>query len=251
MRAARCAPGVELPGSKSITNRVLVLAALADGPSRICAPLRARDTLLMAAALRALGVGDQSTTGRTGWSHPAHCTAAPSTAGWRAPSCASCRRSPRSPTATSSSTATPTRATRPMGTLLDGLRQAGVRHRRPRHADGCRSPCTAPAAVDGGVGAHRRVGVVAVRVGSAAVRSRATPRVSRSCTPASRPVPSQPHVEMTVDVLRSAGVDRERARARCLAGRAGTDRAPATGRSSPTCRTPRRSSPRRSRPAAR
>ena len=45
-----------VPGSKSLTNRALVLAALADGPSRIRAGLRARDTLLMAAALRDLGV---------------------------------------------------------------------------------------------------------------------------------------------------------------------------------------------------
>ncbi len=48
---------VTLPGSKSITNRALVLAALADGPGLIVRPLRARDTLLMAAALRALGAG--------------------------------------------------------------------------------------------------------------------------------------------------------------------------------------------------
>src|SRR5690349_24795600 len=48
---------VALPGSKSLTARVLVLAALADGPSRIVRPLRARDTDLMAAGLRALGVG--------------------------------------------------------------------------------------------------------------------------------------------------------------------------------------------------
>nr|WP_218859731.1 3-phosphoshikimate 1-carboxyvinyltransferase [Petropleomorpha daqingensis] len=48
---------VRLPGSKSITARALVLAALADGPSRIVRPLRARDTDLMAAGLRALGVG--------------------------------------------------------------------------------------------------------------------------------------------------------------------------------------------------
>jgi 3-phosphoshikimate 1-carboxyvinyltransferase len=47
---------VTLPGSKSITARALVLAALADGPSRLVRPLRARDTDLMAAALRALGV---------------------------------------------------------------------------------------------------------------------------------------------------------------------------------------------------
>ena len=48
---------VALPGSKSITARALVLAAIADGPSRLVRPLRARDTDLMAAGLRALGVG--------------------------------------------------------------------------------------------------------------------------------------------------------------------------------------------------
>jgi 3-phosphoshikimate 1-carboxyvinyltransferase len=46
---------VALPGSKSLTNRYLVLAALADGTSRLRRPLRARDTLLMAAGLRSLG----------------------------------------------------------------------------------------------------------------------------------------------------------------------------------------------------
>ena len=47
---------VTLPGSKSITARALILAALADGPSRLVRPLRARDTDLMAGGLRALGV---------------------------------------------------------------------------------------------------------------------------------------------------------------------------------------------------
>ncbi|NMO50574.1 3-phosphoshikimate 1-carboxyvinyltransferase [Actinoplanes sp. TBRC 11911] len=48
---------VRLPGSKSMTARALVLAALADGPGEIERPLRARDTRLMAAGLQALGVG--------------------------------------------------------------------------------------------------------------------------------------------------------------------------------------------------
>jgi 3-phosphoshikimate 1-carboxyvinyltransferase len=48
---------VSLPGSKSITARALILAAIADGPSRLVRPLRARDTELMAAGLRALGAG--------------------------------------------------------------------------------------------------------------------------------------------------------------------------------------------------
>ena len=46
---------LRLPGSKSITNRALLLAALADGPSRVGYPLLSRDTRLMAAVLRALG----------------------------------------------------------------------------------------------------------------------------------------------------------------------------------------------------
>jgi 3-phosphoshikimate 1-carboxyvinyltransferase len=44
------------PGSKSITNRVLLLAALARGSSRITGALKSDDTKLMAAALRAMGV---------------------------------------------------------------------------------------------------------------------------------------------------------------------------------------------------
>ena len=44
-----------IPGSKSVTNRALVLAALADGPGTIRRPLHARDTLLMCQALTALG----------------------------------------------------------------------------------------------------------------------------------------------------------------------------------------------------
>jgi 3-phosphoshikimate 1-carboxyvinyltransferase len=48
---------LRVPGSKSITNRALLLAALADAPSVVRRPLRARDSLLMAGALRALGIG--------------------------------------------------------------------------------------------------------------------------------------------------------------------------------------------------
>ena len=44
-----------IPGSKSMTNRAYILAALAAGPSRIIRPLASRDTDLMAAALQAMG----------------------------------------------------------------------------------------------------------------------------------------------------------------------------------------------------
>lgn len=46
---------VSLPGSKSLTNRELVLAALADGESVLRRPLYSRDTNLMIEGLRALG----------------------------------------------------------------------------------------------------------------------------------------------------------------------------------------------------
>ena len=53
-------------GSKSITNRALVLAALADQASTLTRPLIARDTSLMLDALRSLGIviteGDTSVT---------------------------------------------------------------------------------------------------------------------------------------------------------------------------------------------
>ena len=54
---------VSLPGSKSLTNRELVLAALADGPSLLRRPLHSRDTDLMVEALRALGAGIQEQPG--------------------------------------------------------------------------------------------------------------------------------------------------------------------------------------------
>lgn len=64
-----CAPvraTCAVPGSKSLTNRFFVLAALAHNPSTITAPLVSRDTVLMMDALTALGarftrVGDQVT----------------------------------------------------------------------------------------------------------------------------------------------------------------------------------------------
>jgi len=48
---------VRVPGSKSATARALVLSGLADGPGSIQGGLRARDTDLMIAGLRALGAG--------------------------------------------------------------------------------------------------------------------------------------------------------------------------------------------------
>lgn len=53
---------VTIPGSKSQTNRALVLSALAvpQGPSTVAGALRSRDTNLMIAALQALGISVES-----------------------------------------------------------------------------------------------------------------------------------------------------------------------------------------------
>lgn len=48
---------ITLPGSKSITNRALLLAGLAEGESHLSGALSSDDTKYMAAALRQLGVG--------------------------------------------------------------------------------------------------------------------------------------------------------------------------------------------------
>lgn len=54
---------MRIPGSKSVTNRALVLAALADGPSVVSRPLVARDTKLMAAGLESLGAKFEEVNG--------------------------------------------------------------------------------------------------------------------------------------------------------------------------------------------
>lgn len=69
---APLAPGpvnarVSIPGSKSMTNRALVLAAIASGPSRIESPLHARDTTLMVDALRAMGTEITETSPQGDW----------------------------------------------------------------------------------------------------------------------------------------------------------------------------------------
>ncbi len=48
---------VTIPGSKSVTNRALILAAQATSPSTLRKPLVSRDSELMSAGLSAMGVG--------------------------------------------------------------------------------------------------------------------------------------------------------------------------------------------------
>lgn len=74
---------VSLPGSKSLTNRELVLAALADGPSTIRLPLHSRDSGLMIAGLRQLGVGIEELQGDNPYGPDLRITPAPMHGGVR------------------------------------------------------------------------------------------------------------------------------------------------------------------------
>ena len=58
---------VTIPGSKSVTNRALILAAQATTPSIIRKPLISRDSELMSAGLVALGVGIQDEGDNQSW----------------------------------------------------------------------------------------------------------------------------------------------------------------------------------------
>ena len=60
---------VVIPGSKSVTNRALILAAQAQTPSLLKRPLISRDTELMVAGLRAMGIGikDVQVDGDLAW----------------------------------------------------------------------------------------------------------------------------------------------------------------------------------------
>jgi 3-phosphoshikimate 1-carboxyvinyltransferase len=53
---------VVIPGSKSVTNRALILAAQAKSPSTLRRPLVSRDSELMVAGLKALGIGIEEST---------------------------------------------------------------------------------------------------------------------------------------------------------------------------------------------
>jgi 3-phosphoshikimate 1-carboxyvinyltransferase len=71
--AVRVSPGappprweVRIPGSKSLTNRALLLAGVAEGRSRLIAPLVADDTEVMAEVLRALGARITTVDGTDG-----------------------------------------------------------------------------------------------------------------------------------------------------------------------------------------
>lgn len=198
---------VEVPGSKSLTNRYLVLAALANGPSELRGALSSRDTLLMAEALRQLGVGVE-VDGTTWRVTPGEL---------RGPASIDCGLAGtvmRFLPAVAALADGPVRfdgdagaRVRPMGPVLAGLRNLGV----PVTADDGTEPSTLPFTVEG------RGGVVGGAVDVDASASSqfvsglllAGARFDRGLRlrHVGTALPSLPHIEMTVDVLRGAGVE--------------------------------------------
>ncbi len=204
---------VRLPGSKSLTNRYLVIAALAGGTSRIRRPLRSRDTLLMADALRRLGTGIDDATGEV------PCDARDSASDWII-SPATLRGGTRVDCGLAGTVMRflpPVAAlcdgvvefdgddaarVRPMGPALEALRGLGV-----EVDDGGRGAL--PFAVGGRGG---------VPGGTVSIDASASSQfVSGLLLAGSRfeqglvvrhvgePIPSEPHVAMTVETLRDAG----------------------------------------------
>ncbi|HEY0216425.1 MAG TPA: 3-phosphoshikimate 1-carboxyvinyltransferase [Cellulomonas sp.] len=198
---------VEVPGSKSLTNRYLVIAALADGPGRLRSPLRSRDTLLMARALRSLGVTITDAPDAPGdWlvdpgtlRGPAEvdCGLAGTVMRFVPPLAALADGTVRFDGDAGA-------RVRPMGPVVDALRDLGIATRD------LGEPGFLPFAVDGT--GRVRGGEVAVDAsGSSQFVSAlllAAARFDEGLTlrHTGSTLPSVPHIEMTVATLRAAGV---------------------------------------------
>jgi len=194
---------VSLPGSKSITNRALVLAALADGPSTVRRPLRARDTDLMARALRAMGTTVDET--EDGWRvHPAPL---------RGPAEVDCglagtvmRFVPPAAALASGTVAfdgDPRARERPMSQIIDALRHLGAdieddgRGALPFDLHGAGRMDGGPVTMDASTSSQF---VSALLLAGARFDRGVDVRHD------GKPIPSAPHVEMTVRMLREHGV---------------------------------------------
>jgi len=227
---------IPLPGSKSITNRALILAALAAGPTTITGPLRARDTGLMAAALSALGA-----TVQPGPAGPAAQPAPDGRPGGRdvwtvTPGWA---REPASVDVGNAGTVLrfvppvsalaradvrfsgdPRAAMRPVGQLLAGLRQLGV-----EIADDGRD--AVPFTVRGR--GRVRGGTVTLDASSSSQLVSglmlAAPRYETGVhiRHEGERIPSAPHIAMTTAMLRAAGVSVEPERTGSPAGQGQPD----------------------------
>ncbi len=194
---------VVLPGSKSLTNRALILAALSEGPSTVRRALRSRDTELMAAALASLGV-EIDTTGADWHVRPGalqgdvevDCGLAGTVMRFVPPVAALADGTVRFD-------GDPHARTRPMGAVLRGLRELGI-------AVDDEARGTLPFAVHG----RRRVpgGTVVIDASassqfiSALLLVGARYDAGADVRHEGPPVPSLPHIDMTVAALREHGV---------------------------------------------
>jgi 3-phosphoshikimate 1-carboxyvinyltransferase len=192
---------VSLPGSKSLTNRALVLAALADGPSVVRRALRSRDTLLMAGALTTLGATVETAT--DDWAvEPGLLVGAGSvdcglagTVTRFVPPVAGLADGPVA------FDGDPRMRTRPVGEVLTALRALGVR------IDGDGLPFTVR-----GTGSVRGGRIVLDASGSSQFVSALLLAGARfeeglDLLHDGKAVPSQPHIDMTVAMLRDHGVE--------------------------------------------
>lgn len=194
---------VTVPGSKSLTNRFLVLAALAGDESLLRRPLRSRDTLLMAQALRSLGTVIEDTD--DGWL----VTPAP----LRGPTQVDCglagtvmRFLP--PVAGLADgpvhfDGDPHARTRPMGPVLGALRTLGVQI-DDEGRDGMPFTVQGVGSVPGG--SVRFDASASSQFVSALLLAGARFDQGVRVIHDGKPLPSQPHIDMTVEVLRDAGV---------------------------------------------
>jgi 3-phosphoshikimate 1-carboxyvinyltransferase len=193
---------VAVPGSKSVTNRALLLAALSGGPASVSGAPATRDTALMVGALRALGVpievdGEHvafAAHGGLRGGGTVDCGLAGTVMRFAPPAAALADGPVRFD-------GDERARSRPMGTVLDALRALGAR------IDGDGLPFTlhGTGGLPGGdvvIDASASSQFVSGLLLSAA-------RFDKGVTVHhdGKPVPSLPHIEMTVDMLRAAGVD--------------------------------------------
>lgn len=199
---------LRLPGSKSITNRALILAALSDSPSVVRGLLKARDTSLAVGALRTLGCGitEDGTDVGVHPGRPAEGAAVSVDVGNAG---TVMRFLPAVAALTPASVAfdgDPRARERPVGALLSALRTLGVsiddggRGALPFTVHGTGSVPGGPVTLDASGSSQLVSGLLL-----AAPRFAAGVEVRHS----GPPVPSLPHIEMTVRMLRDAGADVE------------------------------------------
>ncbi|MET9344365.1 3-phosphoshikimate 1-carboxyvinyltransferase [Nonomuraea sp. NPDC003804] len=194
---------VPLPGSKSVTNRALLLAALADGPGTVRQALRSRDADLMAAAMRALGTdltpSNESASG-VDW----QVTPGPVRGGARIDvglAGTVMRFVPPMAALADGEVffdGDPHARTRPMGPILAALRALGA------EVDNDALPFTIRGPITGGevtIDASASSQLISGLLLTAARFEKGV--TIRHDGP---PVPSMPHIEMTVQMLRAAGV---------------------------------------------